>query len=121
MARLEPGNSSGWWRTVQSLMGGRKDSTTALEPLAKSISVENMGTLASKINAFFQSVAAHLPPLTQDSPFLTAACDVPDKYIISVDEVEKQLARLKPRKATGPDEIPAWVLRDFAPFLSGPL
>ena len=38
--------------------------------------------------------------------------------------VEKQLARLNPRKATGSDEIPAWVvpvLRDFAPFLSGPL
>ena len=102
-------------------MGGRKDSTTALEPLAKSTCVENMGTLANKINAFFQSVAAHLPPLTEDSPFLTPECDVPDKYIISVDEVEKQLSRLNPRKATGPDKIPAWVLQDFAPFLSAPL
>ena len=102
-------------------MGRRKDLTTALEPLAKSICVENMGTLANKINAFFQSVAAHLPPLTEDSPFLTVECDVPDKYIISVDEVEKQLARLNPRKATGPNEIPAWVLWDFTPFLSGPL
>ena len=73
-------------------MGGRKESTTALEPLAKSICVENMGTLANKINVFFLSVAANLPPLTEYSLFLTAECDVPDKYIISVDEVEKQLA-----------------------------
>ena len=104
--RLEPGNSSGWWRTVQSLMGGRKDSTTALEPLATSICVENMGTLANKINAFFQSVAAHLPPLTEDSPFLTAECDVPDKYIISVDEVENNLHVLIPGKRQGPTRSP---------------
>ena len=121
MARLETRHSSGWLRTVQCLIGGRKGSATALEPLAKSSSERNMGNLANKINAFFQSVTAHLPPLTEDSPFPTAKCNVPNKYIISMDEVEKQLAHPNPRKATGPDEIAAWVLRDSAPFLSRPL
>ena len=78
MAHLEPRNFSGWWRTVQSLMDGRKDSTTALEPLTKPIGVGNMETLANKINALFHSVAAHLPPLTEDSPFLAAECNVPN-------------------------------------------
>ena len=38
-----------------------------------------------------------------------------------MDEDEEQLARFNPRETTGPNEIPAWVPRDFAHFLSGPL
>ena len=100
-------------------MGDKKDTVATLEPMANTTSQGK--DLANKISAFFQSVAAHLPPLTEGCSYLTNKLDVPDRYIISVDEVEQQLARLNTRKATGPDEIPAWVLRDFAPFLAAPL
>ena len=119
--RLHPADSSSWWRTIKCLLGGKRDSAAALEPLTKSTSKGNMRLLADKINDFFQSVAAHLPPLTADSPFLSAECNVPDKYVITADEVESRLACLNPGKVTGPDEIPTWVLRDFAPFLASPL
>ena len=109
--RLDPADSSSWWQTIKCLLGGKKDSAAALEPLAKSTSEGNMRLLADKINDFFQSVAAHLPPLTANSPkFLSAECNVPDKYIIMVDKVESRLACLNPRKETGPDDIPTWVL-----------
>ena len=65
-----------------------------------------MGRLVGRINAFFQSVSGHLPPLTDDSPFLTMECDVPDMHVISVDETEHQLAHFSSRKWTGPDKIP---------------
>ena len=119
--RLDPADSSSWWRTIKCLLGGKRDSAAALQPLAKSTSEGNMRLLADKINDFFQSVAAPLPPLTANSPFLSAECNVPDKYVITVDEVESRLACLNPGKATGPDDIPTWVLRDFAPFLASPL
>ncbi len=32
---------------------------------------------------------------------------IPDKYIISVQQVEKSLSKINPRKAIGPDAIPA--------------
>ena len=46
---------------------------------------------------------------------------IPDNYIMSVQQVEKQLLKLKTRKAAGPDNIPSWLLKDFADVLAGPI
>jgi hypothetical protein len=46
---------------------------------------------------------------------------VPDKYIISVQNVEKALMAINLNKAIGPDQIPNWCLRDFAEPLSRPI
>ena len=75
-------------------------------------------SLQKKFNRFFQSVAAHPHPLTEDLDFLTqAAAAVPDRFAVSVGEAERQLTYLNSRKTTGPDETPAWILRDFAHHL----
>ena len=78
----------------------------------------NMEQLAEKINHFFQSVAAHLPGLTEDNAFLRSSASI---ISLSIEEVERQLSHLNATKATGPDDIPAWVLRDFSPLLAAPL
>lgn len=120
MAQVEDSDPKSWWGTIQSLTGSREGLHPCF-PLANSQCDGDTEELAFNINQFFQSVAAHLPPLNQKSPFLNTPTKVPERYIISVDDVEKQLTRLNTCKATGPDYIFAWVLRDFAHHLAGPL
>ena len=43
------------------------------------------------------------------------------KYHISEQDVCKELPNLKRGKASGPDNIPSWILKDFAPELSSPI
>ena len=43
------------------------------------------------------------------------------KYYISEQDVCKELLNLKRGKAPGPDNIPSWILKDFAPELSSPI
>ena len=42
-------------------------------------------------------------------------------YHISVLDVEKRLAKVKPNKAPGPDGITSWMLRDLSAQLAGPV
>ena len=53
--------------------------------------------------------------LYQSAPIL------PDKYCVSVDDVDMKLMAIQLRKGTGPDGIPNWVLRDVAGFLAAPI
>ena len=46
---------------------------------------------------------------------------IPDDHVISTDETERALFRVKTNKATGPDGIPAWLLRDFCYIIPRPL
>ena len=63
-----------------------------------------------------------MSPLSPDSPHLQCVIKVtPDKFIITPGQIEDRLARMKVNKASGPDHIPAWILRDFAPCLASPL
>ena len=47
--------------------------------------------------------------------------ELPDQYVISVCTTVKALENVKANKATGPDKIPAWVLRNYANVLAPPL
>ena len=47
--------------------------------------------------------------------------ELPDAYCISVDVTLLALQRVNTNKATGPDNIPAWVLKDHASILAAPL
>ncbi|KAK2189426.1 hypothetical protein NP493_107g07014 [Ridgeia piscesae] len=47
--------------------------------------------------------------------------ELPDQYVISVCTTFKALESVKANKATGPNNIPAWVLRNYANVLAPPL
>ena len=100
---------------------GASKSASPLIQMANTLCGGNQEELANSINVFFQSVSAHLPPLTSTSRFFYAGSNIPDEYTISVDMLERQLMKLEVYKATGPDSIPAWLLRDFAPLVAPPL
>ena len=47
--------------------------------------------------------------------------ELPDQYVITVMKTFEALCNVKVRKATGPDNIPAWLLKNHAEVLAPPL
>jgi hypothetical protein len=111
-----------WWKCVNELTGKPHSGGEELEGLANKLTEGDIGELAEKVNHFFQSVSADLPKPDKDILIpLDPQYTIPDEYIITVIEVEKQLMKLNVSKAPGPDGIPTWVLRDFAGQLAPPV
>jgi hypothetical protein len=115
---LSTTSSKHWWASINSLMG-RNQKSNAMTNLANQLTDGDDHALANRINSTFQSVSSTLPKLipTHQSP----ASLLPDKYCVSVEEVEKKLLKIQPHKACGPDGIPNWVYRDFAGYLAAPI
>ncbi len=67
------------------------------------------------------SVTSDLPRLNADLPIFQLTDPLPTDLTITVEDTERALLRLKVNKATGPDNIPAWLLKDFAPIMALPL
>ena len=97
------------------------DTTQSLSALASENANGDISALAENKNAFFHSISCDIPPLQPNNKYSDLSYQVPDKFIISKDQVEKSLSRVKLGKSPGPDNIPAWILRDFAPVLSAPV
>ena len=73
------------------------------------------------MNGFFVSVSEHLHRLDRDHEVFSVNEELPDQYVISVADTVEALRKVKTNKATGPDNIPAWVLKDNATILAPPL
>ena len=73
------------------------------------------------MNDFFVFVSDHLPRLNKSHKVFDVNEELPDQYVISVCTTFKALESVKANKATGPDNIPAWVLRNYANVLAPPL
>ena len=69
----------------------------------------------------FLSVSDHLPRLEKDDNIFTVNEELPDEFIISVDDTFSALRKVKTNTCTGPDNIPAWVLKEHANSLAAPL
>ena len=66
---------------------------------------------------FVLSVSDHLPRLDKDDNVFTVHEELPDEFIISVDDTVSALRKVKTNKSTGPDNIPVWVLKEHAIIL----
>ena len=120
--QLATSDSRQWWRHVKELVGlSRSDPVDTFTALANENANGDVLQLASLINEFFHSVSADLTPITTDNTYLNIQPQVEDKYLVSVEEVEKQLMCVKTGKAAGPDGIQAWMLRDLAPYFAPPV
>ena len=49
------------------------------------------------------------------------ANQLPDEYVIDLTTTLQALRKVKTNKATGPDNVPAWILTNHANILAGPL
>ena len=74
--------------------------------------------LAEAINESFSSVVEDIPQLNFTPIPIT---DIPDEYTITQEAVELAFAVIQKRKSIGPDEIPNWLLKIYAPVISNPV
>ena len=118
---LEDSSSKDWWKHMKALMGISSGGTKELVGLANRHTDGNIPALANKINDFLVSVSSGLTRLTQDHGVFDLQEPLPDAYTVTVANTQKALSEVKTRKATGPDQIPAWVLKDFSHVLAAPL
>ena len=123
VADLKSTKLSQWWYDARLLMGDQPVSGDGpIQDLANNVCSGNLSELADMINNFFAALCENMPSLKPDNEYSQYKVDVvPDQYIIEVGCVEKQLSTLKTNKATGPDQIPTWILKDFAPIFAGPV
>ena len=77
--------------------------------------------LVNRVNDFLVSVSSDMPRLTGNHPVFQLQEPLPAAFSISVGGTMAALRKVKVNKATGPDNIPAWILRDFADELAAPL
>ena len=92
-----------------------------MQDLANNLCEGNIEALANRINKCLVSVSSNLPQLTDDLAVFDVQDDIPAEYVISVMTTENALQQIKVNKAVGPDNVPAWVLRDNASTLAAPL
>ena len=117
--KVKDASAKEFWQIVNALTQSNRNTKYSLQCLANLVTNGDMNQLADEINEFFRSISEDLPPI--NPPAVSISEPVLDQFIVSVDSVEKQLMSTKIHKAPGPDGIPNWVLRDFAPVLAGPI
>ena len=72
------------------------------------------------MNDFFVSVSEHLPRLDRNNEAFDVDGQLPE-YVIDLTTTLQALRKVKTNKATGPDNFPAWILKNHANTLAGPL
>ena len=119
---LKASNPKKWWSNVKDIVGMNKmQSADTLTSMANDFTNGCISDLVTKINEFLQSVTSDINPLQPNNQFSAIHDPIPTKYTITVQEVERNLMRIKPGKSPGPDGIQAWMLRDLAPMLAPPV
>ena len=106
---------------MKTIMGLKTNGKSCMQGLANKTTDGDCGLLANTMNDFFVSVSDHLPRLNKSHKVFDVNEELPDQYVISVCTTCKALESVKANKATGPDNIPAWVLRNYANVLTPPL
>ena len=118
---ISESGSRDWWKNMKKIMGLNGNSNSDMEELAKKTTNGDLAELANFMNDFFLSVSDHLPRLDKDDNVFTVHDELPDEFIICVDDTVSALRKVKTNKSTGPDNIPAWVLKEHADCLAAPL
>ena len=118
---LSESSTREWWRHMKSLMGYTSNNDVVMQGLANNLCEGNIEALANRLNEFVVSVSNNLPRLTDDLAVIDVQDEIPAEYVISVMMTENALQQIKVNKAVGPDNVPAWVLRDNASTLAAPL
>ena len=122
--RIEAMHESGtqhWWKNLKKLMGQKTTDKSNVQSLASKTTDGNVKLLASKMNDFFVSVSEHLPRLDRNNEAFDVDDQLPDEYVIALTTTLQALRKVKTNKATVPDNVPDWILKNHANILAGPL
>ena len=95
---LKATNSKNWWNGIKKIRGGSLSIKDSLAGLTNDLCGGDIKKMADMINFFFHSTSVDLPkPDKARLDPLNPNGHIPDKYIISVSDVEKQLMHLNIR------------------------
>ena len=106
---------------MKTLMGKKTTDKSNVQSLANKTTDGNVELLASKMNDFFVSVSEHLPRLDRNNEAFDVDGQLPDEYVIDLTTTLQALRKVKTNKATGPDNVPAWILKNHGNILAGHL
>ena len=101
--------------------GSKNNRQIYIQSIANKTTDGNVERLASKVNDFFVSVSEHLPRLDRNNEAFGVEGQLPDEYVIDVTTTLQALRKVKTNKANGSDNVPAWILKNHANILAGPL
>ena len=101
---------------MKTIMGHNTSGKSSIPGVADKIANGDYGILADRMNDFLISVSDKLPMLKKDTTVFTVNGELPDQYVIPVMKTFEALCNVKARKAAGPDNIPAWLLKNHAKF-----
>ena len=107
---LKDGDSSKWWRRTKQLIGVSKGSTWFKQLLDNMILQE----LTERINDIFVSLTADFDPLPVHDSTIEDFIEVPDEFLVSVDDCFNELRSIKLNKSPGPDIFSNRILKEFA-------
>ena len=99
---------------MKKLMGQKTTDKSNLQSLANNTTDGHVELLASKMNDFFVSFSENLPRLDRNNEAFDVEGQLPDEYVIDLTTTLQALRKVKTNKATGPDNVPAWILKSHA-------
>ena len=122
VSQLKECKPSAWWSGVKKLSGmssAVRDSEELMRSL-QHISEESLSALdlANLINDTFLSPMQDFTPLSAESFQLLQDHSTKQPFVISTHAVYLQLLSINLRKASGPNGVPAWLLKENADLLS---
>ena len=114
-------NPKAWWKEVKRLCGSK----SFTDDLISQIQVESLENL-SKVELADAINKAFLDPLEEyrlPQPLNRLPVEEESAVYPKVSELQVQvaLAKINPSKSCGPDEIPNWLLKDYAMLLAYPV
>ena len=116
-------NAASWWKSIKQL-GGFPKKSPVISVVVSGKEIHST-ELATKINQSFLSITNPFPPLSCQlenvEKYPALINEIISKYHISPEDVYSNLSNLKRAKASGPDNLPSWILKDFAMELSSPV
>ena len=122
IAALEETSSHDWWKHMKNLMGASSSNTNEMQGLANKCTGGDMTQLVNSMNNdFFVSVSADLPRLDPTHRVFDIEEPLPAEFTIEAGSTQRALQKVKCRKATGPDNIPPWMVNNYAHLLAAPV
>jgi hypothetical protein len=119
VAQLKDCEPSKWWKEVKKLCGLSQNPDDCTKSLQQIEGVFNKDELANKINETFLLPMNEFQPLS--SNLQSENVNSSTQFEVSSYSVYIKLLALKSTKAQGPYGIPAWVLKENADILAGPI
>ena len=107
-----------WWREVKQLCGTGRSTGRDLKSILHPDLVCDEAVLVENINSAFVSVTKDYSPLTDE---VCVPIDDDQPIYVTEASVTKQLHAVRTSRAGGPDNLPNWVLREFADILAAPV